>query len=491
MTRTANGATAQFALPELFLTAFGIITLLLVNKAGLVGNLAFFCVLTAMVAHSPEMAFRALTLCFLGLVSNQAIVLKTPIWTIGRLVIPALCFARFLFDLAKLRQSLFRPRYLGALAAFIVVAGILSVMTNYYVHIALLKLVNFGMGSFAMLLGARIIAVRRSDLTPWFVAMVLAVVLLGLATIPLGIGYNFRGSEGRSQGLFNGPFYHSNCMGPMSSLMALLMASVVVFGPYRNRWLCGSLGLCLLYMMFLTKSRTGLGSFIVGFLSIVFLTFMLKRRHLIQLRMRISRSALVSCLLLGGILAFGYNVASNQALTRAAITFAQKGKESEALSVDDVLASRQGIIDYMWANFLASPWIGIGFEVSTHPYFQQNATLFNAPIEKGFLPVAVLEETGIIGTTFFVIFLLAFAVSLALELNVPGLSLLFAFLAVNCGEAMFFSLGGHGGYGWLMMTAGIMLGQRCIVRVQPRERRLDQPRTLAPAIPHLQPSFNG
>jgi O-antigen ligase len=251
----------------------------------------------------------------------------------------------------------------------------------------------------------------------------------------------------------------------MSALMAVLMASVVVFGPYRQRWICLPLAACLVFFMVLTQSRTSFGALLVGLGTVVVASLLLDRQGLLKLRMRVSRFALVGLVAMASILALGYDLGTDQQLTKALITFAQKGKESETLSVEDVLASRQGMIDYMWANFLDSPMIGIGFEVSTHPYFAENATLFNAPIEKGFLPVAILEETGLVGTFFFVIFLLALAVNLIRTLNVPGLALFFAFLAVNCGESMFFSLGGHGAYGWLMMAAGMMLGQQSIVRI--------------------------
>jgi len=491
MNRMPKNPTAQLAIPKIFLTAIAIIAFLLVNKLGVVGNMIFFATLVVMIIHSPEMAFRALTLCLLGLVSNQAVVLKSPIWTIGRLVIPALCSARFFWDMAQLRQPFLRPRYMAALVAFIATAGILSIMTNYFVHIALLKLVNFTIGSFAMLLAVRVISIRRTDLTPWLVAVTLAVVLIGFASLPLGIGYNFRGDDARSQGLFNGPFYHSNTLGPMSAMMALLMACIVVFGPYRNRWICVALAASLVFFMVLTRSRTGFGSFVIGITVLVGLSLVLHRRGLLRLRMRVPRLALIGCLALGGVLALGYDIASDQKLSRAAISFAQKGKQAEEISVENVLASRQGLINYMWANFLASPWIGIGFEVSTHPYFQENATIFNAPIEKGFLPVAVLEETGIIGTTFFIVFLVALAVSLARDLNVPGLTLFLAFLAVNCGEAMFFSFGGHGAFGWLLMISAIMLGQKCVVPVQPRGRPTEEPWPLARPTPRLRPSYIG
>lgn len=451
----------QLDIPSLFLTALGIISLLFINRPGMPGNVLFFAILIAMIAYSPEWAVRAFSLCFLGLVTNQAIVLKTPVWTIARFLIPAICLLRFMADLQQLRQPLLRPRYLAALAGFIAAAAVLSVMTGYFVHIALMKLMNFGIGSFAILYGVRVMAARRADLTPWFVSIVLAVAIMGLASIPLGIGYNFRGDTSVGRSLFNGPFYHSNCLGPMAALMAVLMICVVVFGPYRNRWVCAVLSLVMLYFMAKTQSRTSFGAFAAGILAIVVASFMLQQRRLFRLNMRVSRTALVAAVVVLAITAAGYDVASGGALTRSVITFAQKGKQTEELSVEDVFASRQGLIDHMWANFLQSPLIGIGFEVALTSYFQENATLFNAPIEKGFMPMAVLEETGVIGTLFFILFLGSLIASLSRDLNVPGLALLFTFLAVNCGEAMFFSLGGHGAYGWLMMAAGMMLGPHC------------------------------
>jgi len=277
----------------------------------------------------------------------------------------------------------------------------------------------------------------------------------------------------------------------MSALMALLMGCVYVFGPYRNRWIAATLVPCLVYFMRLTGSRTGFGGLIAGVAVLLMTSFFLQRRGLIKLRMRVTRTALISSLIIGLALGLAYDVATNKSLSQAIIKFAQKGKATESLSVDDLLSSRQGLIDLMWANFLQSPWIGIGFEVSTHPYFIANATLFNAPIEKGFLPVAILEETGIIGTTFFVLFLTALTVSLARDLNVPGLAMVYAFLVINCGEAMFFSFGGHGGYGWLLITAGIMFGQHCVIKTQPLARRAEASLPVPASLPNLRPTYSG
>jgi hypothetical protein len=158
------------------------------------------------------------------------------------------------------------------------------------------------------------------------------------------------------------------------------------------------------------------------------------------------------------------DAASDNAITKTVVAFANKGGKAEQFDVTQALSSRQALIDLSWRNFLESPWIGIGFEVATTEFFRQNATLFYAPIEKGFLPVAVLEETGVIGTFFFVVFLLAYVRYLWRNLNIPGIALFVTFLAVNCGEAMLFAVGGHGGFGWLLCAAGAMLGDFCIER---------------------------
>lgn len=452
------------ALGRLAAQAFVLIALLMLNKAGLPGNVLFFVILVGLVAVSPEMAFKAFTIGFLGLVCNQAIVMKTPIWTVARFLIPAACLVRFSLDLQAMRHSVFQRGYFLALIGFVGVAAVLSIMTQYFVPVALLKLFNFLITTTALFSGMQVLRLRRSDLTEWYVTLCLATVALGIGSIVTGIGYNMRGT-GTTASTFNGPFYHSNCLGPLAAIMVVYLTCVVVFGKYRNRWACIALAGCLIYFMALTQSRTSFASMFVGVLTMVGLSFVLERRKTIRLRMSVSRFALVGGLAAAGIGALIADAATGQALTQSVITFINKGGRYETVNLDQVLASRQQVVEASWHNFLDSPLIGIGFEVAKTEFFQQNATLFYAPIEKGFLPVAVLEETGLIGTFFFVIFLLTFLLSLARDLNVPGLAVFLTFLAVNCGEAMFFAVGGHGGFAWLWCAGAMMLGNVYVERI--------------------------
>lgn len=462
------------ALGRMAVQAALIIALLLVNKAAIPGNLAFFAVLLVLIATSPELAFKALTIGFLGLVSNQEIVPKTPVWTFARLLLPMICLARFSFDLQGLRTGLSKYLYFRALVLFVIVAALLSIMTQYFVEIALLKLFNFTVATTAMLAGAEVLRARKSDLAEWYVTLCIATVLLGFGSIVTGIGYNMRGT-GTFSSTFNGPFYHSNCLGPLAAMMVVYLACVALFGAYRNRWVCLLLAGGLVYFMVLTRSRTSFASMAVGVLTVVGFSFVLVRRRLIRLHMNLSRPALV-CVLTAAVTAgILFDAVSGNRFAEAAIAFANKGGKSEEFDLNQVLSSRQAVVGASWENFLASPLIGIGFEVAKTDYFVQNASLFYAPIEKGFLPVAVLEETGVVGAFFFVLFLLAYLGYLAGQLNIPGIAMFVTFLAVNCGEAMFFAMGGHGGFGWLWFVGGMMLGTFSVERIAPQPSRVGKP----------------
>ncbi len=447
------------------LHAAGIILLLLLNKAGPFGNALFFVILLWMVIKSPEAAFKAFTIALLGLVANQAIVTKTAVWTVARFIVPAACFLRYSIDLQRLRYSLFSRGYFIALTAFIVVAGVLTVLADYFVAVALLKLTSFLIGSYAVLSAVQVLQLRKSDITEWCVTVALVIVVLGVATLLVGIGYNGKGMLPNMPSFFNGPFYHSNCLGPIAAMVVVYLVQVIIFGNYRNRWLCVVLAACLVWFMYLTKSRTSFAALIAGILCTVSLSFVLTRRGMVRLRMGVSRVAIVCCLVASVLGVILVDLSTGQTLSQAVVDFVNKGGRSETIDMNQVIASRQALVDFGWNNFLESPYIGIGFEVSKTQAFVETATLFYAPIEKGFLPLAVLEETGLIGATFFTIFLLSYLAYSAGSLNIPGITMFVTFLAVNCGEAMFFAMGGHGALGWLLMAAGMVFGDQCVERI--------------------------
>lgn len=456
-----RGATlsSPLALGRILFQSAAIIALLLVNRLGLAGNIIFFGALAVMVSRGREWPLKAITLLYLGLICNQWYVPKTPFWTFARFVLPAVVLFQASADLTRLKVSLTsRPYWLFHLL-FIGISVVLTVLTGYFVHIALLKLINYTIVTAVIFSEIEIQRARRRDVSEWFVTLITVVVLLGLASFPLGIASNAKAwiTDGATS-YFNGAFYHSNTMGPFSALMALYLSCVYLFGPYRNRWICGLLIAVLIVFMRLSQSRTSFAALLTGLTFMVLLTIVLSRRRWTVLRMNTARTKLVAGLVAAGIGIVIADIATGGRLSSEATAFINKSGKTSQIDVTDVLYSRLGRIELSWANFCQSPWIGIGFEVSTEPWFQQNATLFNAPVEKGFLPTAILEQSGVIGAAFFVLTIVSLLAYLVKTVNVPGIVMFVAFLAVNFGEVMYFGVAGHGSFGWLMVLAGILLG---------------------------------
>ena len=440
--------------------AAAIIALLLLNKAGLPGNIGFFGILLMLLPLGRDWPMKVLTLLFLGLICNQWYVPKSPFWTVARFCLPPIVLLVELADMSRLRVGLTRQGFYRAHLLFVVVSVVLTTLTGYFVHISLLKLVNYTIVTTAIFAGIEIQRSRRNDMCEWFVTLIVVVVVLGLASLPLGIAYNAKPlvREGAAS-VFNGPLYHSNTMGPFSALMTLYLACVFLFGGHRNRWLCLLLVPPLVYFMRLTQSRTSFAALLAGAAVLTGLSFMLTRRGSIALRMNLPRWLLIAAIaaaFLGVVVA---DASTGGRLSTAAASFINKGGRSDSLDLDQVLSSRIGRIEYSWENFRQSPWIGIGFEVSTDPWFQQYTTLFYAPVEKGFLPTAILEQSGLIGAFFFLITIATLIAWLARCVNVPGLVMYVTFLVVNCGEVMYFGVAGHGAFAWLLVAGGIMLGQ--------------------------------
>ena len=139
-------------------------------------------------------------------------------------------------------------------------------------------------------------------------------------------------------------------------------------------------------------------------------------------------------------------------------SFAIKGEEKPI--GEAFYASRGKRIEEQWRNFTEQPITGHGFGIYSSGDVPSGVKTFlgipiSAPTEKGFIPTAVLEETGIIGSIFFLYFLFSL-IRLALKgTDIRWIAMFFGCLFVNVGEAVFFSVGGIGLHIWLLMGLAI------------------------------------
>jgi len=443
---------------------FGLIVgAVLVNKIGAPGNLICYSVLLWMASQSSAGAMKALSLSALTTASNPALVSMTFVVAILRFVLIFVAAARIFADMSNHRRSPFSISYINALLLFSAVAGCMSFINNYFLFVSLLKLLSFTVGVFAILSGAEILRMRNSDLTAWFYAICLYLVVAGFAALALGFGWGVEFSlyGGSEEFLFKGALFHSQTLGAIGSLVVCYLFCIWLYTSYALKTLTFLLIIGLTYQIYLTSSRTGIASLVLTCgIALSFSFFMRKGRRVV--RFAISKAKVLGLSVVGLVTAIIVEVASGGITSR--ITSILLKRSTEALSIETVLSSRESVYDQIWANFMFSPWTGIGFGTSTDPWFVANANLFSAPTEKGLLPLAVLEENGIIGGFFFYIFVGVFLWRLLREANISGFCMLIVFLFCNLGEMIFFSLGGIGVFAWVLVGAGISLGDRCVIR---------------------------
>ena len=452
-------ASRDFSLTDMAVGTALMLAAIFINKLGVLGNIAFFLLLAVMAIGPVKLAFEALVLGVLALCANQAIVLKTVVWAVGRFAILLGLSGRFLvLDQAAAGYSLIREKRYIALCLFCAAAAFTSLAANNRPEIAILKVLLFWLSLSGVWSAVNSLRASKADIAPWMMKIIATTCAMNLLSLALGVASNFR-DERFTQGLFNLGFYHSQTVGPACAVMLVYLASVWLFTPYRNRWICGPMAVVLLYSMYLSGSRTGLLTLTAGLGCLLMLTLMWRRDGLSVVRINMRRTVLVGWVAVGIVMVMLGDIAAGGRISRAALSFVAKGRKNvETITLEDTLSSRQGLIDRAMRNFRESPLIGNGFQMYADREATRNTTIMTSQVEKGFLPAAILEETGVFGTFFFVLFLATCIAHYIRDRNIPGLSAFAALLAMNLGECSFFSFAGHGGLIWCFVAASDLLG---------------------------------
>lgn len=472
-------------------TATLLLGFMLLNKLGAAGTMAFFVILSLMVLRSPRAAFQAIALCGLALMINTAFVPKSTIWTLGRLVIPALAMVRFLIDLITMRVSGRGLVTYGALLVYILAMAVCSIMSGWYTQIALLKLLNFWICMTAIWIGTMVLRERRIDISEWFVSLIVATAVIGLLALVVGESANFVRGDRLIDSMFVGAFVHPNIHGLFASLFFTFLSSVALFAPYRHRWILAPwIGVWLLFMAW-SASRTAFVASALGLGVLAIYSRPFRSRSGRRLTNSVSRTVIITSAVISGIALVAIDLSTGGTISRRLVQFVNKNEQLDEITAATVLSSRQALINMSWSNFLENPVFGIGFQVAKTQEFIESATLFTAPAEKGFLPTAVLEEGGAIGTITFIIFLTILVTSMGRERNVSALAAIAALLGGNLTEVSLFSPGGAGLLGWTMVGAASILGDHCWVPDTRSSGAVPSRRIWQEAIPARSPKYGG
>jgi hypothetical protein len=282
----------------------------------------------------------------------------------------------------------------------------------------------------------------------WLFTLGVFILLVSVPFLGLGPGYATNGVG------FQGILTHPQTFGPVAAAITALLTGLYFFRE-RTPWLvllCVGLGWVTVY---LSLARTALLAVLLAGGIVAALGFTLKPETWAQdLRRALGRPVVMV-----GLLA---------ALTLGALqwTTIQSSVESflakrggDASLVQALERSRGGLMSQSMANFWKQPLTGIGFGAPSDPVgFAQSLERgpfgipISASVEKGFMPTAVLEETGVVGA-FFTVVLLGFLFIPVLQHPDPTLFwVMTTCLFVNFGEMVFFSVGGMGFFLWFVMT---------------------------------------
>ena len=198
--------------------------------------------------------------------------------------------------------------------------------------------------------------------------------------------------------------------------------------------------------MLLSQARTAAFSFVIGSLISALILMVAQKKSLSSIAPLLTSKSLSLFYFLIIIIGVLYS----SSILDFIDYFLTKGSRADVSGlIDAYQTSRSILYDVMISNISQNPLTGIGFGISSSPadmnitYFSEFNIPIGASIEKGVLPLAVMEELGVFGFLAFTswIFLLLKRSS---KFGLTSLMITVVALMVNLGESILFSPGGLG-----------------------------------------------
>jgi hypothetical protein len=397
-------------------------------------------VLLVWALRGPEGCIQAMTLATLLSYLNPAIgVLPSEAAILSRLILVAAAL-RVLPMLRARDIALLWPVW-----TFSLVACVLSTVSSSSVPISVMKAVTFAVAASTVITAYGSLSPRRiASLQRWFATLAVVFLLASLATLASPrIAFNTNGTG--LQGILNNAQAMAVALAPLAAWQ--LAGVLFIRGNLR---VVGVAAVVLIYAaLYFSESRTGMAASVIGVLAAA-ITWLFWSGRIAALagRGRVTALLGVLALLLVGALATGH-------FESTLVKFAFKRAESREVS-GAFLESRGGGVVSQWRNFVEQPWVGHGFGVyaegpPSSSVVEVMGIPISAPIEKGFIFTAVLEETGVLGGLVFFSMLFVLGRAAWRNRDLRWIALFTACIAVNIGECIFLSPGGIGLLDWLFL----------------------------------------
>ena len=397
------------------------------------------CIAAALIG--PVQAVQALMVATLVAYGNPHIIKPT---ALEGVLMRAVLLAAILRLVPTMRGSDLRlvwPVWLFAAAE-----AFSSMQESQALLISLMKVAELFCGVTAVLIAYNHVRpAQLAGLHRWLVTLGLTVIgLSGLLLLRPEIAL---GGDGGLEGLLNQPQALGIFMAPFA---AWALTGVLLMKKRVSRlelWIAVGLGVLII----LSKARTagfGAGAGVL----VVMLSRMAGRRRLGQATM--GRPILVTALACGVLAALA---ATTGQVSKVVTDFAYKGSAGKAQNLNQAFYdSRGGGAIGEWNDFLRKPLLGNGFGVYPDGEFPAGVTYFDgipisAPIEKGFLPTAILQEGGALGAGLLTLVIALLCRRAWRNTDLRWRAMFVACLAINAGECVFMSPGGIGMFDWLLL----------------------------------------
>lgn len=407
---------------------------------------ALSCVAAAVASHVTALA--AIFVLFILRIGNPALIqgpngLATLAWAV--LIVAAL---RIWIEALRRGVSLKRtlPPYF---IPYVLLLVILSALFSTLPSVSLPKAISFGIMTSALCLGFQLMRQDARPASSFVRGLWLAILVLSLPTVAISsIGF-LRDGQG-FQGVLNHPQGFAVFLAPIVPWLGIKAFSA----EGNGRLIPVGLFVLSFASLWLTRGRTGVIAIVLAALVLMILRpGFWKSLTAIGLRALSHGWVVMGLVLLMPLLLW-----KAPELWGALQEFLFKGSGTEGLA-EAANASRGTLIDQQIYNFQSSPIFGIGFGVSNSDTSVLNVVIdpitglpIGAATEKANLPLAVLEETGVLGALLFVPFLFVLARRLARTRSLALAWAALAALSTNISEMTFFSMGGMGLYTWIIFA---------------------------------------
>lgn len=434
------------------------------------------CIVAALMG--PVRAIQALTIATLVAYANPAIVKPAPAEGILLRLVLLCAIVRVVPTIRASDLRILWPVWL-----FSVAEALSSFQTSPAVTISMMKVLEFICGITAVLVAYNHVKPSQlAGLQRWVITF--GITVIGLSGLTLLRPSVALGSDGGLEGLLNQPQALGIFMAPFA---AWAIAGTLLMRRRATRlelWM----GLALAGLIVLSKARTA--GFGVGFgVLVVIIGRALGRRRVGQAAL--GRPILIctgACILLAAL-----GVATGS-VSKIVTGYLYKGSLGQAQNLDQAFyVSRGGGALGEWDDFLHKPWLGNGFGVYPDGHFPSGVQTFDgipisAPVEKGFLPTAILQEGGVLGGALLFLIIASLSRRAWRNTDLRWRAMFVACLGINVGECVFMSPGGIGIFDWLLLSLA-MFSYRTAQAPPPvlepsplTEPQLDSPPFLRPSM---------